>query len=56
MGWAGWLALCLNVKVLVGAFNQERALVGAFSVIVKVRVIFGNLRLKLQWPVSPARV
>ena len=24
-----------NVKVLVGAFNQEKALVGAFSVIVK---------------------
>ena len=51
LGWAGWLALCLNsvlnVKVLVGAFNQERALVGAFSVIVKLSVIFGNLRLKL---------
>ena len=33
------LALCLssvlNVKVLVGTFNQEKALVGAFSVIVK---------------------
>ena len=25
----------LNVKVLGGAFNQEKALVGAFSVIVK---------------------
>ena len=25
----------LNVKVLVGAFNKEKALVGAFSVIVK---------------------
>ena len=25
----------LNVKALVGAFNQEKALVGAFSVIVK---------------------
>ena len=25
----------LNVKVAVGAFNQEKALVGAFSVIVK---------------------
>ena len=37
----------LNVKVLVGAFNQEKALVGAFSVIVKLRVIFGNLRFKL---------
>ena len=33
------LALCLNsvlnVKALVGAFNQEKALVGAFSVIVQ---------------------
>ena len=33
------LAWCLNsllnVKALVGAFNQEKALVGAFSVIVK---------------------
>ena len=33
------LALCLNsvlnVKALVGTFNQEKALVGAFSVIVK---------------------
>ena len=25
----------LNVKALAGAFNQEKALVGAFSVIVK---------------------
>ena len=25
----------LNVKALVGAFNQEKALVGAFTVIVK---------------------
>ena len=25
----------LNVKALVGAFNQKKALVGAFSVIVK---------------------
>ena len=25
----------LNVRALVGAFNQEKALVGAFSVIVK---------------------
>ena len=33
------LALCLdiilNVKTLAGAFNQEKALVGAFSVIVQ---------------------
>ena len=26
----------LNVKVLVGAFNQEKALVGVFSMIVKL--------------------
>ena len=26
----------LNVKALVGTFNQEKALVGAFSVIVKI--------------------
>ena len=25
----------LNVKILVGAFNQEKTLVGAFSLIVK---------------------
>ena len=29
------LKSALNVKALVGAFNQEKALVGAFSVIVK---------------------
>ena len=30
------IALCVsNVKALVGAFNQEKALVGAFSVIVQ---------------------
>ena len=28
-------ALVLNVKAVVAAFNQEKALVGAFSVIVK---------------------
>ena len=26
----------LNVKALVGAFNQEKALLGAFSVIVQL--------------------
>ena len=26
---------CLNVKAVVAAFNQEKALVGAFSVIVQ---------------------
>ena len=30
----------LNVKALVGAFNQEKALVGAFSVIVKLQTLF----------------
>ena len=28
------LSSVLNVKVVVGAFNQEKALVGAFSVII----------------------
>ena len=28
------------MKALVGAFNQEKALVGAFSVIVNIRIIF----------------
>ena len=31
----------LNVKALAGAFNQEKALVGAFSVIVKFSGTFG---------------
>ena len=30
------LKCVLNVKALVGAFNQEKALVGAFSVIVQL--------------------
>ena len=34
----------LDVKVLVGAFNQEKALVGAFSVITNLRK---DLRSKL---------
>ena len=38
----------MNVKALVGAFNQEKAQVGAFSVIVKLRIIFGNLHFKLH--------
>ena len=33
------------MKALVGAFNQP--LVGAFSVIVKLHVIFAKVRLKL---------
>ena len=36
--------------IMVGTFNQEKALVGAFSVIVKLCVILGNLRLKLYTP------
>ena len=32
----------LNVKVLVAAFNQEKALVGAFSVIVQLRRLIVN--------------
>ena len=35
------------MKVLVGAINQEKALIGAFSVIVKSSRTFGYLRLKL---------
>ena len=30
----------LNVKALVGAFNQEKALVGAVSVIANLRIAF----------------
>ena len=33
--FASIVTVSLNVKVLVGAFNQEKALVGAFSIIVK---------------------
>ena len=39
--------IVLNMKALVGTFNKEKALVGAFSMIVKLHVIFENLRLKL---------
>ena len=35
------------MKVLIGAFNQDKALVGAFSVIVKSRVPSDILRMKL---------
>ena len=54
------LAWCLNsvlnVKAVVAAFNQEKALVGAFSVITNLRI---DLRLNLYWwlqerlPLSP---
>ena len=33
-----------NAKALVGAYNQEKALVGAFSVITNIRM---DLRVKL---------
>ena len=33
----------LNVKALVGVFNQEKALAGAFSVIVKTEGSFAAL-------------
>ena len=36
-----------NVKVQVGAFNQEKALVGAFSVIVKTDGSFAALIITL---------
>ena len=39
-GLAYCLDSVLNVKALVGTFNQERALVGAFSVIVKTDGLF----------------
>ena len=39
----------LNVKVLVGAFNQEKNLVGAFSFFV-----ITNLRLDLCYKLYPA--
>ena len=41
------VSFVLNVKALVGAFNQEKALVGAFSVIT-------NLRMELFEALVPA--
>ena len=35
------------MKALVGTFSHEKTLVGAFFVIVKLRVNFDNLRFKL---------
>ena len=37
----------LNVKAVVAAFNQEKALVGAFSVITNLWMV---LRFKLYFP------
>ena len=42
----------MKAIVLAGAFNQEKALVDAFFMIVKLRIIFGNLRSKLYCPSS----
>ena len=42
-----------NVKALVGTLNQEKALIGAFSVIAKSWRIFVNLRLKLYLSLAP---
>ena len=39
----------LNLKVLIGAFNQERALLGAISMIVKLCIIFAEVHLKLYY-------
>ena len=41
------MTIASNVKVLVGTFNQEKALVGAFSMIVKTNcenrlIVFGT--------------
>ena len=53
----------LNVKVVVGAFNQEKALVGAFSVIVKTGFetdgalhYYTALDLTLTLTISPLQI
>ena len=38
-----WFAKIIKTKVLVGAFNREKALVGAFSKIVKTDESFATL-------------
>ena len=38
-----WYDSVLNVKAIAGAFNQEKALVGAFSLIVKTDGLFAAL-------------
>ena len=40
----------LNEKAVVAAFNQDKALVGAFSVITNLRM---DLRFKLYWTLHP---
>ena len=42
----------VGLSCLVGTLIQEKALVGAFSVTIKLRLIFDNLRFKLYCPVS----
>ena len=37
------------MKAVVAAFNQEKALVGAFSVITNLRICFGWIFLKHYW-------
>ena len=58
------LAQCLNsvlnVKAVVAAFNQEKALVGAFSVITNLRMelfqaLFPTLHIPCIAPCSRAR-
>ena len=44
-----YTVLHVLVKALVGAFNQEKALVRAFSVVVQLCVTFAKVRLKLYY-------
>ena len=44
------------MKVIVGFFNKQKAQVGAFSVIIKLRVIFAKVRLKLYFVLSMSQV
>ena len=39
-----WVSALLNVDALVGTFNQEKTLVGAFSLILKTDGLFAALR------------
>ena len=52
------LALCLNrvlnVKAVVGAFNQEKALVGAFSVITNLRLRTHQLQAGAEHAAPPS--
>ena len=49
----------LNVKALVGAFNQEKTLVWAFPVIIKLRISSNDHHLGMapgQVTISPVRL